>query len=65
MSVNKKDKLAGEIAIFTKQYGRRAQKGFDPNDRGYDRKIEDKMKRLKPEDLSHLLSDDVTIEKDD
>ena len=31
-------------------------KGWDPNDRSYDRKLEEKMKRLSPEDLSDLLS---------
>jgi hypothetical protein len=50
--------LAGQIGRFVQQYARKALKGWDPNDRTYDRKIEKKMKRLKPEELSDLLSDE-------
>lgn len=53
-----KAKLAGELGRFAQQYARRAHKGWDPNDRSYDRKIEEKMKRLPPEELSGLLSGD-------
>jgi hypothetical protein len=52
-----KTKLAGELSRFMQQYARKAQKGWDPNDRTYDRKLEQKMKQLKPEELSELLSD--------
>jgi hypothetical protein len=51
-----KSKLAGELGRFVQQYARRAQKGWDPNDRSYDRKIESKLKQLSPEELSELLS---------
>ena len=37
------------------QYARKAQ-ASEPNDRQYDRKLERKMKRLSPSELSHLLS---------
>jgi hypothetical protein len=39
------------------QYGRKAQ-ASEPNDRQYDRKLENKMKRLSPSELSDLLSED-------
>jgi hypothetical protein len=48
--------LAAQLGRFVQQYGRKATKGWDPNDRGYDRKLEGKIKRLSPEDLSDLLS---------
>jgi hypothetical protein len=55
-------KLAGQLGRFVQQYARRAQKGWDPNDRNYDRKIEAKLKRLSPEELSELLSgEDVPV----
>lgn len=53
-----KQKLAGELGLFIQQYARKAQKGWDPNDRSYDRKLEQKMKQLKPEKLSELLTED-------
>jgi hypothetical protein len=52
----KKSLLAAQLGRFMQEYGRKATKGWDPNDRGYDRKLEEKMKRLSPEDLSDLLS---------
>jgi hypothetical protein len=48
--------LAAELGRFVQQYARKAHKGVEPNDRRYDRKLEGKMKRLSPEDLSELLS---------
>lgn len=48
--------LAAQLGRFVQQYGRKAYKGWDPNDRVYDRKLEEKIKRLSPEDLSDLLS---------
>jgi len=53
-----KSKLAAELGRFVHQYARKAHKNWDPNDRSYDRKLEEKMKRLSPEDLSELLSGD-------
>lgn len=50
--------LAAQLGRFVQQYGRKAHKGWDPNDRVYDRKLEEKIKRLSPEDLSDLLSGD-------
>lgn len=53
-----KSHLAAQLGRFVQQYGRKATKGWDPNDRSYDRKLEEKIKRLSPEDLSDLLSDE-------
>lgn len=39
------------------QYARKTQTS-EPNDRQYDRKLEKKMKRLSPSELSDLLSGD-------
>jgi hypothetical protein len=47
--------LAGKLGRFVQQYGRKAHKGHDPNDRSYDPKLEQKMKRMAPEELSELL----------
>jgi len=58
----KKSKLAGAVAVFAKGYKRPARKGYDPNDRGYDRKLEEKIKRMKPDELSNLLSGDPETE---
>jgi hypothetical protein len=51
-------KLRGELAIFVKEYSRKAQRGVEPNDRRYDRKMESLMKSMTPEELSDLLNED-------
>jgi hypothetical protein len=53
-----KSQFAAELGRFVQQYARKAHKHLDPNDRSYDRKLEEKMKRLSPEDLSEMLSGD-------
>jgi hypothetical protein len=50
--------LQGRLAVFAKQYARKAQRGVEPNDRRYDDRLEKLMKKLPPEELSKLLSDD-------
>lgn len=58
MTTNRtKTRLAGELSRFVQQYARKAQ-ASEPNDRQYDRKLEKKMKRLSPSELSDLLSQD-------
>ena len=58
MAYNNK-KIKSEYDAFIKQYGRkRGKNGGDPNDRNYDRKLEEKIKRMKPEELVELLKDD-------
>ncbi|WP_080411549.1 hypothetical protein [Burkholderia ubonensis] len=53
----KKSRLAAELGRFVQQYARKTQTS-EPNDRQYDRKLEKKMKRLSPSELSDLLSGD-------
>ena len=58
MAYNKK-KIKSEYDAFIKQYGRkRGKNGGDPNDRNYDRKLEENIKSMKPEELVELLKDD-------
>ncbi|AZQ54796.1 hypothetical protein [Burkholderia cenocepacia] len=61
---NRTSRLAGELGLFVKQYGRKAQKHLDPNDRRYDRDAERMMRRLSPADLSDLLADDDETENE-
>ena len=49
---------AAELAIFTKQIGRRKQKGVEPNDRKFDREAEQQFKNMDPLELDRLLRDD-------
>lgn len=49
------NRLSAELAAFAQQYQRKAQRGVEPNDRGYSRETEELMKRMLPEDLSALL----------
>jgi hypothetical protein len=49
---------AAEVAVFVRQYGRRAQKGVEPNDRHYSRDLERTVRRLDPKTLDSLLRDD-------
>ena len=51
-------KLVGDVGAFVKEYTRKAQKGVEPNDRGYDRKLEHTIKHMKPDELSELMSGD-------
>ncbi|WP_250461286.1 hypothetical protein [Microbulbifer litoralis] len=55
MKSKRKKNLEGEIGAFMKQYARKAYPGWDPNDRSYDRKLEEKIKHMNPEELSELL----------
>jgi len=54
----KRARLAGELRVFVRQYARKAQKGVEPNDRRYDRSVEKRIKRMRPEELDRLLRDD-------
>lgn len=58
MAYNKK-KIKTEYGVFVKRYARKKSKnGQDPNDRKYDRKLEEIIKRMKPEELAELLDED-------
>ena len=51
--------MKAEYGTFLQQYARKKSKnGFDPNDRCYDRKFEEKLKRMKTEEIQELLDDD-------
>jgi predicted secreted Zn-dependent protease len=56
-SPNRK-RLYADVAVFVQQYGRKAQRHCEPNDRRYDRNMERKLKHLKPEKLDELLRGD-------
>jgi hypothetical protein len=64
----KKRRLSeADLGLFLRQYGRKAHRGHDPNDRGYCRRVEDKIKRMKPEDVDRLIRGEGTdrSEEDD
>jgi hypothetical protein len=57
----KKERLAGALSLFVQRYGRKAQRGVEPNDRKYSRKTALKIKKhLKPTVMDALLRDDDT-----
>jgi hypothetical protein len=43
--------LVADVATFARSYARKAQKRQEPNDRGYSREVEQKLKRMRPEEL--------------
>jgi hypothetical protein len=49
---------AATVSVFVQRYGRRAQRGVEPNDRRYSREVEKALKQLKPEELDSLMRDD-------
>jgi hypothetical protein len=51
----RRQRLQGELGAFMRQYGRRKHAGHDPNDRGYDRELEQQMKHMDPRELDELL----------
>jgi hypothetical protein len=44
-----------DVGLFLRQYGRKAQRGHEPNDRGYNREVEKKLKRMKAEEVDRLI----------
>lgn len=56
--MKRKSQLADALGRFVQQYARKARP-HEPNDRQYDRKLEEKMKRLPPPELSSLLTGDA------
>jgi hypothetical protein len=51
-----KSRLAGELCRFMQQYARKAR-ASEANDPQCDRKLEKRMQRLSPSELSDLLSE--------
>jgi len=48
--------ITNELGTFLRQYARRAQKGQNSNDRTYDRGIEKRIRKMKPEELDRLIN---------
>jgi hypothetical protein len=63
VSVRNRKSLASRIGEFLRRYGRKAQRGEEPNDRRYDRKIERHLKRMKPTEVAALINDDDADEE--
>lgn len=62
--MNKRQKrLHAQMGTFVKQYGRKAQRGKDPNDRPHSRYIQGKVKRMTPEEFDSLLKGEEEGEK--
>jgi len=55
MAGQRERKLEGEVGAFVRQYARKRHPGNDPNDRRYDRELERKLRRMKPEELDALM----------
>ena len=51
----RKRRLEGEIGAFVRQYARKRYPNHDPNDRRYDREIEQIVRQMKPEELDELM----------
>lgn len=58
-TTRRRSALVATLGSFVQQYGRKSQKGVEPNDRRYSRAIEEVVKHLPPEDLSELLAGDI------
>lgn len=51
--------LKKSLPAFMREYGRTSRRpGADPNDRHYDRKLEQEIKRMDPKELDAMLRDD-------
>lgn len=49
---------AAEIGRFLREYGRKAQKGCDPNDRRFDRKTERRVRHMSAAAFDRLVRED-------
>jgi hypothetical protein len=54
---NQVRRAEAEVALFVKKYARKVNKN-DPNDRSYDRSIEEIVNPMTPEELDRLLRGD-------
>ena len=54
----RRNRLRAQLPAFLRAYGRKKRHGLDPNDRAYDRKLEEEIKRMNPRDLDELLHGD-------
>jgi hypothetical protein len=53
----KRARAAADAALFVGQYGRKRRAGLDPNDRRYDRELEEKLSRIDAVRFDQLLRD--------
>jgi uncharacterized protein (TIGR02996 family) len=52
---SRRDAREADVALFLRQYARKAERTGDPNDRRYNRAVEETVKRMKPEELDRLM----------
>jgi hypothetical protein len=54
------EKIRQDYGLFVKQYARKSKhiNGYDPNDRCYDRKFKELIKKLSPEELHRILNEE-------
>jgi hypothetical protein len=50
--------LRQHLPAFLREYARTSRREGDPNDRQYDRKLEQEIKRMDPQDLDAMLRDE-------
>jgi hypothetical protein len=51
--------LKQHLPVFLREYGRTSRRrGYDPNDRQYDRELEQEIKRMDPQQLDALMRDE-------
>jgi|SRR5579875_1303651 len=58
VGTHKRRWLQASIGGFVQRYGRKAQRGVEPNDRSFDRKVENEIRHMDPCELNDLLSGD-------
>lgn len=51
-----KKQLKKDYGVFIKQIERKWQPGF-PNDRCYDRRIEEMLKKMQPEEIAEIMEE--------
>ena len=61
-------RLSGQVGTFLRQYKRKSHSNWTPNDRQYDREVEESVKNMDPSELSDLIagynSEDITNEEE-
>jgi len=56
--IEKRSLRAADVAVFVRQYGRKAQKGIEPNDRRFNEDVERAVKRMDPTVFDGLMRED-------
>jgi uncharacterized protein (TIGR02996 family) len=52
---SRREATEADVSLFLQQYARKAERGWDPNDRQYSREVEKVVKRMRPEELDRLM----------